>query len=190
MTSSEIRRFSFVAGDIFVVLWIAGSWAAGAPGGLEWKASSGFRAASITAPAGGRDGFTLSDLGTTGVRFTNVLADAAAVENQIRLNGSGLALGDVDGDGWCDIYFCGLENANALYRNLGNWRVEGVTAAAGEGCEGQFSMGAGCADVDGDGDLDLLVTALGTGTRLLVNNGKGQFAEAADCGLIRRFGAT
>src|SRR5205823_11875870 len=54
----------------------------------------------------------------TGITFTNRLSDAAAAANQIRMNGSGVAAGDVDGDGWCDLYFCGLETGNRLkYRS-------------------------------------------------------------------------
>src|SRR5204862_1015120 len=95
----------------------------------------------------------------------------------------------MDGDGWCDLYFCGMEGRNALYRNLGNWRFEDVTASAGVACEGQYSTGAALVDVDGDGALDLLVNALGGGTRLFLNDGKGHFQEAGDAGLIRKFGS-
>jgi enediyne biosynthesis protein E4 len=183
------RRLSAICSCArWLTLYLAAlSGSVAAPDG---KVGDGFREAPLTVPSQGKDGFTLVDPASTGVRFINILSDTAAAENQIRLNGSGVALGDVDGDGWCDIYFCGLENANALYRNLGNWRFEDVTAAAGVACHGQFSMGAAFADVDGDEDLDLLVTALGGGTRLFLNNGTGQFAEAMDCGLIRRFGAS
>jgi enediyne biosynthesis protein E4 len=184
------RRASLQSFHLLLALLLAVDWVCAAPAGLDWNAVKGFRAAKVTVPAQGKDGFTLLDPATTGVRFTNVLSDKAAVENQIRLNGSGVALGDVDGDGLCDIYFCGLENANALYRNLGHWRFQDVTRAAGVACDGQFSMGAALTDVDGDGDLDLIITALGAGTRLFRNDGKGQFTEATDCGLVRRFGAT
>ena len=60
----------------------------------------------------------------TGILVTNVLSDAAVARNHILENGSGVALGDVDGDGWCDVYFCRLEGPNRLYRNLGGWRFE------------------------------------------------------------------
>ncbi|PYM13812.1 MAG: hypothetical protein DME18_08140, partial [Verrucomicrobia bacterium] len=81
------------------------------------------------------------------------------------------------------------EGPNALYRNVGNWRFEDVTASAGVACEGQYSTGATLVDVDGDGALDLLVNALGGGTRLFLNDGKGHFQEAGDAGLIRKFGS-
>ena len=109
--------------------------------------------------------------------------------NTIVNNGSGLAAGDVDGDGWCDLYFCSLQGGNVLYRNLGNWKFEDITAQAGVACAGQLSTGAVFADVDGDGDLDLLVNCIGGGTRLFLNDGKGHFTEKTEAGLWRKFGA-
>ena len=53
------------------------------------------------------------------------------ITNQLLFGGAGVALGDVDGDGWCDIYFCGQDSPNVLYRNLGGWKFEDITAAAG-----------------------------------------------------------
>ena len=142
-------------------------------------------------PAGpGRTGFTLLAPAATGVTFTNRLDDEAAAANQIKLNGSGVALGDVDGDGWCDVYVCGLQDGNALFRNLGGWHFTNVTARAGVACAGQSSTGAALADVDGDGDLDLLVNGIGTGTRLFLNDGHGVFTEAKESGLVGEFGAT
>src|SRR5438105_9840572 len=131
--------------------------------GLDWQRGPGYRWAALSLPIEGKPGFTLLSDAVTQVRFTNYLSEAMAAENQIRVNGSGLALGDVDGDGLCDIYFCRLEGPNVLYRNLGNWKFEDVTERAGVACPDQYSTGAVFADVDGDGDLDLLVNAIGGG---------------------------
>src|SRR5881396_3669032 len=128
---------------------------------LQWTRTEYGRHAQLATPETARAGFHLLPPHETAVTFTNVLSDAKAAENQIRLNGSGVALGDVDGDGLCDIYLCGLEGNNALYRNLGGWRFTNVTASAGVACSGQYSTGATFADVDGDGDLDLLVNGIG-----------------------------
>ena len=157
---------------------------------LKWEQTPYGRRAPLDVPSQGRAGFTLMPAAETGVHFTNVLSDAHAAENQIRLNGSGVALGDVDGDGLCDIYLCGLDNRNALYRNLGNWRFENITEQAGVGCAGQYSTGAALVDVDGDGHLDLLVNGIGTGTRLFINDGKGHFTESKTSGLLHKYGAT
>jgi hypothetical protein len=144
----------------------------------------------LTVNTGTQTGFTLLAPESTGLAFTNRLSEAEAAENQIRLNGSGIALGDVDGDGRCDVYLCGLGNANALFRNQGNWRFEDITAAAGVACPDQYSTGAVFADVDGDRDLDLVVNAIGGGTRLFLNDGRGRFTESTNSGLQRRFCAT
>jgi hypothetical protein len=124
------------------------------------------------------------------VHFSNQLSDQNAANNQILLNGSGVAIGDVDGDALPDIYLCGLDGPNALFRNLGGLRFEDITHMAGVTCSEDFSTGAALADIDGDGDNDLLVNAVGTGTRLFLNNGKARFEERKEAGLLRRFGAT
>jgi len=161
-----------------------------ASGSLEWESGPGYRSAKLSVPAAGHNGFTLIPGSLSGIRFTNVLSKQSGARSQLRLAGSGVAAGDVDGDGWCDLYFCGMEDGNRLYRNLGGWRFEDITDQAGVRCAGQFSTGAVFADVDGDGDLDLLVNSIGGGTRLFLNDGKGHFEETTDCGLLRKYGAT
>jgi hypothetical protein len=157
---------------------------------LEWRQAQGYRSAVLPVARNGKPGFTLLRPSVTGLNFTNVLTDAQAAENQIRLNGSGVACGDVDGDGWCDIYLCGLENGNRLYRNLGGWKFEDITESAGVGCTNQYCTGAVFVDVDGNGTLDLLVNGIGVGTRLFLNDGKGHFHEGSHSGLVTKYGAT
>jgi hypothetical protein len=157
--------------------------------GPEWLSGEGFRWQPLPAPKPGKTGLTLLPPTATGVTFTNTLSHENASRNQIRLNGSGVALGDVDGDERCDIFLCSLEGRLALYRNLGDWRFTNVTASAGLDLPGNDSTGATFADVDGDGDLDLLVNGIGSGTRLFLNDSQGHFTEATNSGLLRRFGA-
>ncbi len=154
-----------------------------------WETGVGFRAAALPLPATGRDGFQLLAPEQTVIRFTNSLSDAALAKNQILEVGSGVALGDVDSDGWVDIYFCSISGENRLYRNLGHWKFEDITSAQ-IACAGQASTGAVLADVDGDSDLDLLVNGIGAGTRLFLNDGKGHFLELGNSGLIREHGST
>ena len=103
-----------------------------------------------------------------------------SILNRNLLNGSGVAAGDVDGDGWCDLFFCAIDSENVLYRNLGNWNFQDVTREAGLAVAFQNCTGAVFADVDGDGDLDLLVTSLGHGVRLFQNDGRGRFKEVTE----------
>ncbi|HXJ57153.1 MAG TPA: VCBS repeat-containing protein [Verrucomicrobiae bacterium] len=144
---------------------------------LEWEAHSGFRRAALTVPANGAAGFTSMSADQTGLTFTNWLSEEHSLTNHVLLNGSGVAAGDVDGDGWCDLYFCGLDGPNKLFRNRGGWQFEDITEAAGVACPGQYSTGAVLADLDGDGDLDLLVSSVGQGVRAFLNDGQGHFKE-------------
>lgn len=132
----------------------------------------------------GEHGFRVATPEESGLDFVNRLEGDAFLTNAVAHNGSGVALGDVDGDGLVDIYLCGLQNANALYRNLGDWKFERIDNRILE-CEGQFSTGAVFADVDGDGDPDLLVNGIGAGTRLFLNLGNWKWEELSDSGLSR-----
>ncbi len=157
---------------------------------LDWQQGNGFRFARLPVPASGKTGFTLMPPEATGILFTNFLSEESVAKNRILENGSGVALGDVDGDGRCDIYLCRLEGPNVLYRNLGNWRFEEITESAGVACANQYSTGAVLADIDGDGVLDLLVNSIGGGTRCFLNDGKGHFTEVTGTRLVHRFGST
>jgi hypothetical protein len=150
---------------------------AGSVSGGEWQMIEGGRAAALAVPSSGKTGFTQLDSARTGIAFTNLLADARSLANRNLLSGSGVAAGDADGDGWCDLYFCGLDGDNIFYRNLGDWKFADATASAGVAGRNQDSTGAAFADIDGDGDLDLLVNVLGGGTRVFLNDGKAHFAE-------------
>ncbi len=71
----------------------------------------------------------------------------------------GVAVGDVDGDGWDDLYVTCF-GANALLRNAGDGtggrRFVDIADAAGVADE-RWSASAAFADLDGDADLDLYV---------------------------------
>ena len=122
-------------------------------------------------------GFTRLEPAESGIKFTNQLDDREGARNRTLYNGSGVATGDIDGDGLTDVYFCGLGNDNMLYRNLGDWKFENVTAAAGVACSYEWSRACVFADIDGDGDLDLLVGTTGNGVLVYRNNGKGKFDD-------------
>jgi enediyne biosynthesis protein E4 len=133
-----------------------------------------------------------------GVKFENV-AEAAGVrfvhehsptqrKHLIEQMPGGVAVFDYDNDGKLDIYFTNgaaipsLEKSspkyqNRLYRNLGDWKFEDVTAKAGAGGAG-YSMGAAVGDYDGDGNPDLFVA--GVFRNLLYRNkGDGTFEEVS-----------
>jgi hypothetical protein len=158
-------------------VWFAAIAFAAAP--LDWQNNRAGRGASVHLLSTGRTGFTRLQPSQTGITFSNVLTFERYMTNQIFLNGSGVALGDADGDGWCDIFFCGIDRSNVLYRNLGDWKFEDITAQAGLTAPARGCSGAALADIDGDGDLDLIVNVVGVGTEIYLNDGKGHFAKTA-----------
>jgi hypothetical protein len=151
---------------------------------LPWSEGPGFRTIEVKPGPSGKAGFTLMNPKATGVWFTNELQGDFYFTNSVAHNGAGLAIGDVDRDGWADIYLCSSHGTNRLYRNLGDWRFEEMDSGEAA-CAGQLSTGATFADVDGDGDLDLLVNGIPEGTRLFLNDGKGRWTEVKDSGLSR-----
>ncbi|MEM8994732.1 MAG: CRTAC1 family protein [Acidobacteriota bacterium] len=104
-------------------------------------------------------------------------------------NGSGLAFGDFDNDGFDDLYlanFAGpalmdraeLEDQRSggrLYRNRGDGTFEDVTEISGVGHVG-WDYGAIWVDVDGDGWLDLVLTGIDRVT-LYRSRGDGTFED-------------
>ena len=162
--------------------------------GLEWKThpdgTATHQVARLTVTGAGV-GFRQHPGSDTGILFTNVLTDVKLMVNQNLMNGSGLAVGDYDGDGLCDIYFTNLNEGNALYRNLGGWKFRDVTTEAGVDMVGMNATGATFADTDGDGDLDLLVNTMGSPNVHYQNNGNGTFTPRRDYpGMANKMGST
>jgi len=151
---------------------------------VVWHDEPGYRWRGLSVPARGGPGFAELAPSRTGIRFTNTVTLDSALWNRHLAQGGGVALGDVDGDGLPDIYLTSNQGSNALYRNLGDFHFEDITARAGVAMTGRHSTGAVFADVDGDGDLDLLVSTLGGGVALFLNDGHGSFTERTqDAGL-------
>src|SRR5690349_23380582 len=121
----------------------------------------------------------------TGVTFSNNLpekADFNILNYLYYYNGAGVAVGDVDGDGLPDLYFTANLGSNKLYRNLGNYRFEDITAKAGVADSAGWKTGVTMADVNGDGKIDIYVSGvdyLGEHGRnvLYINNGDGTFTD-------------
>ena len=158
---------------------------------LKWHQENDYRWAQLPFRKHGKPGFKQLSASKTKITFSNQLTRDQITNNRHLLNGSGVAVGDVNGDGLVDIYFCRLNGSNILYKNLGNWKFEDITAAAGVACPEQFSTGTALADIDGDGDLDLLVTTLGGPHFSFLNDGLGNFTDVTNSsGLMANTGAT
>jgi len=121
--------------------------------------------------------------------------------------GMGVVVGDIDNDGWEDIYIT-CYGPNKLFHNLGDGKFEEIASQAGLE-DPRWSVGASFADIDRDGDLDLyianyLVYDPGTSSKpsasctyrgfnvfcgprgfpgsrdaLFINDGKGHFKDVA-----------
>jgi hypothetical protein len=100
-----------------------------------------------------RNDLTVNADGTRTMRFTDV-TEASAID--IRTYGMGVAAGDIDNDGWVDIYRTGLDRS-VLLRNNGNGTFTDVTAKTGTANSGGWAVSAAFVDYDRDGWLDLYV---------------------------------
>ena len=70
--------------------------------------------------------------------------------------GHGVAVGDVDNDGWPDLFITRWQSY-ALFRNRGDGTFEDITRAWGLAGDRDWPTSAALADYDGDGRLDLYV---------------------------------
>jgi len=87
--------------------------------------------------------------------FVNVSENAGvAVGDRICV---GAAFGDIDNDGYPDLFVTSIRGGNILFRNLGNGKFKDVTKEAGLTWIGH-SQTAAFFDYDKDGFLDLMLT--------------------------------
>jgi hypothetical protein len=96
--------------------------------------------------------------------------------------GTGVAVGDYDGDGRADVLVVSKTEPSRLFRNLGGWKFEDVTAKSGiiePGKPAAWTQGAAFADVNNDGWLDLYLCRFGAPNLLFINQGNGTFREDA-----------
>lgn len=93
--------------------------------------------------------------------FEDVSAEAG-VADEDRFYGLGAAWGDLDNDGWPDLYVANDSHPNYLYHNNQDGTFEEIglesgTSYSGAGAE-QGSMGVAFGDYDLDGWLDIFIT--------------------------------
>ncbi len=140
------------------------------------------------AARGGAKLFTVLAPADTGVATENPYDDPRMWGSRYNANetgetGTGVAIGDYDGDGRPDIFVVSKTGSCRLFRNLGNWRFEDVTARAGVGDVGEaareWKQGATFVDIDNDGRLDLYVCRFDAPNLLYINQGDGTFKEEA-----------
>ena len=161
-------------------------------GAIGWPADpAGGIAEKPLAPRSGPRGATLfTELPPqqTGVVTTNNYSDPKMWwernhEFENGAIGTGVAIGDYDGDGRPDIFVVSKTESCRLFRNLGNYHFEDVTEKAGVGDKGEaagiWKQGATFVDVNNDGLLDIYVCRFNAPNLLYINQGDGTFKEMA-----------
>jgi len=131
----------------------------------------------------------LFDLVTdSGIHFNNIVTDGQE-ENSFYYrnyyNGGGVAIGDINNDGRCDVVMTSNMGENKLFLNNGNMKFTDITASSGLARDSMWSTGVVMADINGDGWLDIYICTAGhlkSGNRrnkLYINNHRAGFTEAA-----------
>jgi len=134
----------------------------------------------------------------TGLEFSNDLLEDDSfniIQYLYYYNGGGVATGDINNDGWTDIYFASNRESNRLFLNLGkdesgSIKFRDITEESGVAGSGSWSTGVVMADLNGDGWLDIYQCQVGGykafqgRNQLFINNGcAGQTAnnEGVSC---------
>jgi hypothetical protein len=114
----------------------------------------------------------------SGLTFSNQIPLFRQLTNQMLLDGSGVAAGDIDRDGRTDLFFGATGGRSSLWRNLGGWRFEDVTSRwfpTGSMTLSGDVTGVAFADLDGDGSPDLVLNTHADGVRVLLQRKSGGF---------------
>lgn len=99
-----------------------------------------------------RNDLTINADGSRTIKFTDVTKKSGIVADGY---GYGVATGDVNNDGFVDLYICNLES-NKLFLNNGDGTFSDATAKSKTN-DPRWSIGASFFDYDKDGWLDLMV---------------------------------
>ncbi|MBJ6369755.1 VCBS repeat-containing protein [Snuella sedimenti] len=108
--------------------------------------------------------FTVVPEEQSNIHFTNVLKENEYMNGifyEYFYNGSGVAVGDFNNDGWEDIYFVSTISKNKLYINNKNMSFIDVTKQANADSGVGFDSGITTVDINQDGLLDIYICRTG-----------------------------
>ena len=138
--------------------------------------------------------FQLMDEKDTGISFENKVTnteDFNIFNYRNFYNGGGVAVGDINNDGFTDVFFTSNMGDNKLYLNKGNkngetFKFEDISTKAGITQNNKWNTGVVMVDINNDGWLDIYVCNAGVdkwkkkyGNALFINNHDLTFTESA-----------
>jgi len=131
--------------------------------------------------------FTLEE--NTGINFVNKVEDTDdfnIFNYRNFYNGGGVAIGDINNDGFPDVFMTSNMGANKLFLNKGGFKFQDISSIAAIEEKGKWNTGVVMVDVNDDGWLDIYVCNAGIdkwkkqdGNRLFINNHDLTFTEKA-----------
>ena len=101
------------------------------------------------------------------------------------ISGGGVAVGDINNDGFQDIFFTGNQVKDKLFLNNGGLKFDDISNKAGISQDNNWSSGVTFVDIDNDGDQDIYVCRFTylenekSANQLYINNGDLTFKEQA-----------
>lgn len=133
--------------------------------------------------------FTKIPVATSNVDFSNKVVETLSfnfLNYPYIYNGGGVAIIDINKDGFDDIYFTSNQHSNKLYLNKGNFTFEDITKKANVEDTKGWTTGVSVVDINQDSWPDIYVCKSGSlrnsaqrKNKLYINNQNGTFTESA-----------
>lgn len=125
----------------------------------------------------------------TGIDFVNSIDEDSllnVVDYPFLYNGGGVGIGDINNDGYSDIFLTGNMVSSRLYLNKGDFKFEDITELAGLKTD-KWVTGVSMVDINNNGYLDIYLSvvsreeapAMERANLLFINNGDNTFTEKA-----------